>query len=51
MNDLVYNVSNLLGLLLTSIGVGMISIPWGLITAGILLIALNVYNQRMMKGN
>lgn len=51
MNDLVYNVSNFLGLLLTSIGVGMINIPWGLITAGILLIALNVYNQRMMKGN
>jgi len=51
MDNLVYDISNFVGLLLTSIGVGLISIPWGLITAGILLIALNVYNQRMMKGN
>lgn len=45
----VYNLSNITGVLLTSIGVGMFDVRYGLITAGVLVLGLNYVSIRMAR--
>jgi hypothetical protein len=50
MNLYVYNATNVIGILLTSLGVGFIDWRYGLICAGLMLIALNIHTLRTAKG-
>lgn len=50
MNPIVYNLSMLAGLLLVSVGVGLWSLPGGLVTAGVLVIAITVYGVERILG-
>lgn len=43
MNRHVYNVSILAGVSLVSVGAGMVYLPAGLITAGVLVLLLTVF--------
>lgn len=47
MHRHVYNGSLLAGVLLTSIGAGLVYLPAGLITGGVLLLGLTVFGARM----
>ena len=51
MNPKVYDGANILGVLLTSFGAGWFNYGAGFIVAGILIIALNLYNVKLLKGN
>lgn len=44
MNVLVYNLSLIAGTLLVSVGVGLISLPYGLVTGGTLVVGLTIFN-------
>ena len=46
MRSMIYNLSNMAGILLISVGAGAIKFEYGLIVAGIVLVALNLYNDR-----
>ena len=51
MNRHVYNASVLAGVLLVSAGAGMVYLPAGLITAGVLVLALTIFRAHMaMRG-
>jgi hypothetical protein len=50
MNPIIYNVSMLLGLLLVSVGVGLWSLPGGLVTAGVLVIGITIYGVERILG-
>ena len=41
----VYNINNLIGLLLIGVGFGLIDLSYGLIAAGALFIVINIYNS------
>lgn len=50
MNPTVYNVSIATGVALVSVGAGMVYVPAGLITAGVLVLALTVAGARLAAG-
>ena len=50
MNRHVYNGCLLVGLALVSIGAGMVYLPAGFITAGVLLISCTLYSARLARG-
>ena len=50
MNRHVYNASILAGVLLASAGAGMVYLPAGFITAGVLLIGLTIASARLAAG-
>lgn len=45
MNDRVYDVANLIGLLLIGIGTGLLSVPAALIVVGALIIILTIIGR------
>lgn len=51
MYSTIYDVSNVVGILLTSIGAGIsCGVGVGLIVAGVLVIAVNIYTTHLVKG-
>lgn len=46
----VYNASNIIGMLAVSVGVGLLSVPFGIVSFGLLMIGINVFNLIMIKG-
>lgn len=51
MTPLVYNIAIAVGILLTATGVGLWSLPAGLATAGVLVLAFTVYAaERLGQG-
>ncbi len=49
MSAILYNGSVILGLLLISIGCGLVHMPTGLISGGVLLLAITIYHQHRFK--
>lgn len=49
MNSKVYNGSNLLGLILLGVGVGLHDVGGGLVAFGVGLIAINVYHFNIFR--
>lgn len=47
MTPIVYNASLLVGVLLVSVGAGLVYLPAGLITAGALVLGLTMVGARM----
>lgn len=47
MNAKVYNAAMLVGVLLVSVGAGMIYVPAGLITGGALVLALTIAGAKL----
>jgi len=47
----VYNITNLVGVALFGVGFGIIRLEYGLIAAGSVLILLNLYASRIIRGN
>ena len=50
MSAKLYNIMVLVGVLLASIGAGLLSVPAGLIVAGVLIIGLTVYGAKLTVG-
>lgn len=50
MNIWVYNISNLVGIGLIACGFGLIKLEYGLISAGVLILALNIQALRLSRG-
>lgn len=50
MHRYVYNGSLALGVMLTSVGAGLVYVPAGLITGGALLLALTIFGARLAAG-
>lgn len=50
MNRHIYNGSLLAGVLLVSTGAGMVYMPAGLITGGVLVLALTIFGARLAAG-
>lgn len=49
MNPIVYNISNTVGLVLVGVGFGIERLSFGLASAGLLIIALNIYAAEMTR--
>lgn len=49
MNRHVYNASILTGVTLVSIGAGMVYVPAGVITAGVLVLAMTINTARLVR--
>lgn len=48
-NVKMYDLSNVVGILLTSFGAGWLNVGAGFIVAGLMVVAINIYNIKLMK--
>ncbi len=45
-----YDISNVVGIIMASFGAGSYSIGAGFIVAGLMIVAINMYNMKLIKG-